>query len=49
MALSDIDAILIVIMENRSFDHMLGYLSLDVVLNVGRSRIVNRAIGFGRG
>ncbi len=29
MALSDIETIILVIMENRSFDHMLGYLSLD--------------------
>src|ERR1700761_7108776 len=29
MSLSDIQTIVIVIMENRSFDHMLGYLSLD--------------------
>jgi phospholipase C len=28
MALSDIDTIIVVIMENRSFDHMLGYLNL---------------------
>jgi phospholipase C len=28
MALEDIDTIVVVIMENRSFDHMLGYLSL---------------------
>ncbi len=28
MALADIDTIIVVIMENRSFDHMLGYLSL---------------------
>jgi len=28
MSLADIDHIVIVIMENRSFDHMLGYLSL---------------------
>ena len=28
MALSDIETIVIVIMENRSFDHLLGYLSL---------------------
>jgi phospholipase C len=28
MALADIDTVVIVIMENRSFDHMLGYLSL---------------------
>lgn len=28
MALSDIDTIIIVMLENRSFDHMLGYLSL---------------------
>lgn len=28
MALADIDTIVIVIMENRSFDHMMGYLSL---------------------
>jgi phospholipase C len=34
MALSDIDTIVIVIMENRSFDHMLGYLSLDGALPV---------------
>ncbi len=34
MALSDIETIVIVIMENRSFDHMLGYLSLDRILNV---------------
>src|ERR1700761_6137936 len=29
MALADIDTIVVAIMENRSFDHMLGYLSLD--------------------
>jgi phospholipase C len=29
MALSDIETIVIIIMENRSFDHMLGYLSLE--------------------
>ncbi len=29
MALNDIDNIVIVILENRSFDHVLGYLSLD--------------------
>lgn len=29
MALADIDTIIFVMMENRSFDHMLGYLSLD--------------------
>jgi phospholipase C len=34
MALSDIETIVIVIMENRSFDHMLGYLSLDGILPV---------------
>ena len=28
MALGDIDTIIVVIMENRSFDHVLGYLSL---------------------
>jgi len=28
MSLADIDTIVIVIMENRSFDHMLGYLNL---------------------
>lgn len=28
MALADIDTIVVVIMENRSFDHMLGYLAL---------------------
>src|SRR4029077_13803923 len=28
MPLADIDTIIIVIMENRSFDHMVGYLSL---------------------
>jgi phospholipase C len=28
MALKDIDTVIIVILENRSFDHMLGYLSL---------------------
>ena len=28
MPLADIDTIVIVIMENRSFDHMVGYLSL---------------------
>ena len=28
MALHDIDTIIIVLMENRSFDHMLGYLGL---------------------
>ena len=29
MALKDIETIIFVMMENRSFDHMLGYLSLD--------------------
>jgi len=29
MALSDIDTFVYVMLENRSFDHMLGYLSLD--------------------
>lgn len=29
MSLQDIDTIVIAMMENRSFDHMLGYLSLD--------------------
>jgi phospholipase C len=29
MALQDIETIIFVMMENRSFDHMLGYLSLD--------------------
>jgi phospholipase C len=28
MALNDIETIVIVIMENRSFDHLCGYLSL---------------------
>ena len=28
MSLADIDTFVIVIMENRSFDHMLGYLAL---------------------
>jgi len=28
MALTDIETIVVVILENRSFDHMLGYLSL---------------------
>jgi phospholipase C len=31
VALADIDTIVIVIMENRSFDHMMGYLSLGGV------------------
>jgi phospholipase C len=34
MPLSDIETVVIVTMENRSFDHMLGYLSLDRVLSV---------------
>jgi phospholipase C len=34
MALTDIETIVIVIMENRSFDHMQGYLSLEGVMNV---------------
>ncbi len=34
MALSDIQTIIFVIMENRSFDHMLGYLSLQGTLGV---------------
>ena len=29
MAISDIDTFVIVILENRSFDHLLGYLSLS--------------------
>jgi len=28
MPLNDIETVVIVIMENRSFDHLLGYLSL---------------------
>lgn len=34
MTLSNIQTIVIVIMENRSFDHVLGYLSLDGVMAV---------------
>lgn len=34
MALADIDHFVFVIMENRSFDHMLGYLSIDNTLPV---------------
>jgi phospholipase C len=34
VALSDIETIVIVMMENRSFDHMLGYLSLENILPV---------------
>jgi phospholipase C len=34
MGLSGIDTIVIVIMENRSFDHMLGYLSAEGILPV---------------
>jgi len=34
MSLLDIETIIIAIMENRSFDHMLGYLSLDASLPV---------------
>jgi len=34
MALSDIETIVIVIMENRSFDHMQGYLSLDGIMDI---------------
>ena len=30
MALKDIDTFVVVILENRSFDHMLGYLSLSI-------------------
>jgi phospholipase C len=33
MALQDIDHIVFVMLENRSFDHMLGYLSLDETPN----------------
>ncbi|MET0180490.1 MAG: alkaline phosphatase family protein [Novosphingobium sp.] len=33
MALADIDTFVIAMMENRSFDHMLGYLSLDETPN----------------
>lgn len=29
MSLSNIDTIVIAILENRSFDHMLGYLSVE--------------------
>lgn len=29
MAITDVDTIIFVMLENRSFDHMLGYLSLD--------------------
>lgn len=34
MSLSQIDTIVILIMENRSFDHMLGYLSAENILAV---------------
>ena len=34
MSLSDIDTIVIVIMENRSFDHVLGYLNAEGILPV---------------
>jgi len=34
MGLKDIDTIVIAIMENRSFDHMMGYLSLEGTLAV---------------
>jgi phospholipase C len=34
MTLSKINTIVILIMENRSFDHMLGYLSLDGIMPV---------------
>jgi len=34
MSLSNIDTIVIAIMENRSFDHMLGYLSAEGILAV---------------
>jgi phospholipase C len=34
MSLSEVDTIVIVIMENRSFDHMLGYLSAEGSLKV---------------
>ena len=34
MALSDIETIILLIMENRSFDHMLGYLNLDGSMRV---------------
>src|ERR1700749_1431615 len=34
MSLSEIDTIILVMMENRSFDHMLGYLSVDGSLPV---------------
>ena len=29
MSLTEIETIVVVMLENRSFDHMLGYLSLD--------------------
>lgn len=53
MSLSDIETIVIVIMENRSFDHMLGYLSLNGSLPVEglqsdsdwRSSVSNRYLG----
>ncbi len=34
MALKDINTVVIAIMENRSFDHMMGYLSLDGTLAI---------------
>ncbi len=53
MALPDIETIVIVIMENRSFDHMLGYLSLNGTLPVegldpdpnSRKSFANRYLG----
>src|SRR5688500_20359269 len=33
MALTDIEHIVFLMLENRSFDHMLGYLSLDETPN----------------
>jgi phospholipase C len=39
MALADIDTIVVVIMENRSFDHMLGYL------RPGKARAIQGRVG----
>lgn len=43
MALDDIDHIVFVMLENRSFDHMLGYLSLDDQANPPKIEGLRRA------
>ncbi len=48
MSLFHIEHIVIVVMENRSFDHMLGYLSIPPPLGAGRQDVLGLSGNGGR-